>query len=206
MIRVGGIVLCGGRSSRMGKPKAWLPFGGELMLQRVVRIVSDVLSPLSVVAAPDQHLPPLPREIVLARDRIRERGPLQAIAAGIDALHDRCDAVYVSSCDAPFLQPAFIRRLIELIGGHCMCVPKVGSQYHPLAAVYRTSVRDSAQRLLDANRLRLMDLFDLLPTRIVDASDLVDVDPTLQSLRNLNTPEEYERALLDVASSRDRLT
>ena len=57
---IAGIVLCGGQSKRMGKPKAWLPFGGELMLPRVVRILRTVVAPVVVVAAPDQDLPPLP--------------------------------------------------------------------------------------------------------------------------------------------------
>ena len=59
-MRTGGIVLCGGRSSRMGRPKAWLPFGGELMLPRIVRILREVVEPVVVVAASDQEVPPLP--------------------------------------------------------------------------------------------------------------------------------------------------
>ncbi len=51
-ISAGGIVLCGGQSKRMGRPKAWLPFGGETMLERVVRLLSEVVHPIVVVAAP----------------------------------------------------------------------------------------------------------------------------------------------------------
>ena len=56
----GGIVLCGGRSTRMGVPKATLPFGPETMLQRVVRLLGTVVSPIVVVAAREQSLPELP--------------------------------------------------------------------------------------------------------------------------------------------------
>ena len=60
---VGAIVLCGGMSRRMGRPKAWLPFGpDEVMLQRVVRLVREVVGPVVVVAAPEQELPMLPGE------------------------------------------------------------------------------------------------------------------------------------------------
>ncbi|HUR55514.1 MAG TPA: NTP transferase domain-containing protein, partial [Gemmataceae bacterium] len=59
-MQTAGIVLCGGRSSRMGRAKAWLPFGGETMLQRVVRVVGEVVSPVVVVAAAGQDVPPLP--------------------------------------------------------------------------------------------------------------------------------------------------
>ena len=59
-MKVAGVVLCGGRSSRMGRPKAWLPFGRELMLPRVVRLLGEAVGPVAVVAAPGQDLPPLP--------------------------------------------------------------------------------------------------------------------------------------------------
>src|SRR5437660_11771326 len=114
MIRTAGVVLCGGHSSRMGRPKAWLPFGDELMLPRVVRLLSEAVSPIVVVAAPDQDVPPLPPEVSIVRDEEKSRGPLQGLAAGLEAVRGRADAAYLSSCDVPFLKPAFVGRLIEL--------------------------------------------------------------------------------------------
>src|SRR3954464_10860020 len=99
MTRTGGIVLCGGRSSRMGKPKAWLPFGDELMLPRVVRILREVVEEVVVVAAPGQEVPPLPGEVQIVRDEVEGRGPLGGLAAGLAALEGKADAAYLSSCD-----------------------------------------------------------------------------------------------------------
>src|SRR4051812_49738323 len=87
--RLGGIILCGGRSRRMGRPKAWLPFAGEPMLARVVRLLGEVVHPLVVVAAPGQDLPPLPPDVLAARDPEEGRGPLQGLAAGLEALRGR---------------------------------------------------------------------------------------------------------------------
>jgi molybdopterin-guanine dinucleotide biosynthesis protein A len=198
MIRIGGIVLCGGQSSRMGRPKAWLPFGDELMLQRVVRILSQVVEPIVVVAAPDQDVPPLPPDVTIARDEERGQGPLQGLAAGLKALVGRCDAAYASSCDVPFLQPAFVQRLIDLLGDYQICVPCASGYHHPLAAVYRLEVVDNVERLLAQKRMRPAFLFDEVRTRIVDAAELTDVDADLRSLRNLNTPQEYETALREL--------
>ena len=125
-MRVGGIVLCGGQSSRMGRPKAWLPFAGELMLPRVVRLVGEAVSPVVVVAAPEQEVPPLPDEVAIVRDEERGRGPLAGLSAGLKALAGRAEAAYLSSCDVPFLRPAFVRRLVGLLGEHAVCVPRVG--------------------------------------------------------------------------------
>src|SRR5262245_54832974 len=104
---LGGVVLCGGQSQRMGRPKAWLPFGDETLLARVVRRVREVASPVVVVAAPDQDVPALARDVAIVRDPIAGLGPLQGIAAGLDALGDRVRAAFVSSTDVPFLEPAF---------------------------------------------------------------------------------------------------
>jgi molybdopterin-guanine dinucleotide biosynthesis protein A len=193
--RAAGIVLCGGMSKRMGRPKAWLPFAGELMLPRVVRLLGEVVQPIVVVAAPDQEVPPLPPGIDMVRDAERGRGPLQGLLAGLTALQGRADAAYLSSCDVPFLKPAFVRRLIELLGDNAICVPHVDGYHHPLAAVYRLEVAAAVPRLLAENRLRPVFLFDSVPTRVVEAAELVDVDGRFQSLRNLNTPEDYEAAL-----------
>jgi molybdopterin-guanine dinucleotide biosynthesis protein A len=197
-MRSGGIVLCGGRSQRMGRAKAWLPFAGELMLPRVVRLLGEAVAPVVVVAAPDQDVPPLPAEVAVVRDEEKGRGPLQGLAAGLAALRGRADAAYLSSCDVPFLRPAFMRRLVELLGDHAVCVPRVGDYYHPLAAVYRLEVADAVARLLAEDRLRPFFLFEAVPTRVVGAEELADVDPTFQTLRNLNTPEDYEAALREV--------
>lgn len=194
-LRTAGVVLCGGQSSRMGRPKAWLPFGGETMLGRVVRLLGEVVAPVLVVAAPGQDVPELPPEVAVARDPERGRGPLQGLAAGLEALRGKADAAYLSSCDVPLLQPAFVRRLVDLLGDHDIAVPEVGGYRHPLAAVYRVEVAGIALRLLAEGRLRPAFLFDQARTRIVRPEELAHVDPDFQSLRNLNTPAEYEEAL-----------
>jgi molybdopterin-guanine dinucleotide biosynthesis protein A len=206
MLRVAGIVLCGGQSSRMGRPKAWLPFAGEVLLPRVVRLLGEAVAPLVVVAAPGQDVPALPPGVEVVRDPTSPgpltagRGPLQGLSVGLEALQGRADAAYLSSCDVPFLRPAFVRRLIDLLGAHAVCVPRVGGYLHPLAAVYRLGVAGVAARLLAEERLRPAFLFDEVPTRIVHAEELADVDDSFQSLRNLNTPAEYEAALRDAAA------
>src|SRR4051794_177556 len=130
MTRVAGIVLCGGQSSRMGRPKAWLPFGDELMVSRVVRLLAEVVSPIIIVAADGQDVPPLLADVLLVHDPAPGRGPLQGLAAGLSALDAVADAAYVSSCDVPLLRPAFVRRMIDLLGDHATCVPHIDDRLH----------------------------------------------------------------------------
>jgi molybdopterin-guanine dinucleotide biosynthesis protein A len=165
------------------------------MLTRVVRLLGEVVSPVVVVAAPGQDVPALPPGVAVARDPERGRGPLQGLAAGLEALAGRAGAAYVSSCDVPFLKPAFVRRMIDLLGESQIAVPDVGGYRHPLAAVYRVEVLDVVKRLLAEDRLRPAFLFEQVPTRFVREEELAGVDPGLRTLRNLNTPEDYEAAL-----------
>ncbi len=181
----------------MGRPKAWLPFGEELMLSRVARILREVLDPVVVVAAPGQDVPPLPEDIAIVRDEVEGQGPLGGLAAGLAALEGNADAAYLSSCDVPLLKPGFVRRIIELLGNTSIAVPRVGGYHHPLAAVYRIEVLPEVRRLLAAERLRPVFLFDSMPTRILEPHEFANVDPNFDSLRNLNTPEDYNRALID---------
>jgi len=193
----GAIILCGGKSSRMGRDKATLPFGAERMLQRIVRLLSAVVphERMVVVAAEGQELPELPPSIGLAHDERPERGPLEGLAAGLRAQVGRSDAVYATACDVPLLVPEFVEEMFARLAGHEIAVPRGEEFHHPLSAVYRTSVLELAEGLLAADRLRLRYLFDGSATVEVPIEELRAVDPELATLENLNQPEDYERAL-----------
>ena len=194
----GAVVLCGGQSRRMGRPKAWLPFGAEVMLQRVVRLVRTAVGPVVVVAAPGQDLPPLPSEVLVVRDAVLGRGPLQGLAAGLAALPGSVELAYATATDVPFLRPGWIAGLVDRIGDHDLAIPFIGGYYHPLAALYRRPVvLPAIEGLLAADRLRPVFLLDAVRTRVVTADEMQAIDPALDTLRNLNTPEDYAQALRD---------
>jgi molybdopterin-guanine dinucleotide biosynthesis protein A len=179
----------------MGLAKATLPFGPELMLQRVVRLLAEVVPPIVVVAAPGQELPALPVGVILARDEREGRGPLEGLLAGLMAMGDRADAAYATSCDVPLLVPDFVRFMIERLGDGNIAVPVEGQFAHPLAAVYRMGVLPHIQELLAADRLRPAFLFERVRTCRVPVEELKAVDPQLATLQNLNRPEDYLAAL-----------
>ena len=192
----GGIVLCGGTSTRMGSSKALLPFGSETMLQRMVRLLGEVVAPLIVVAAVDQELPPLPRNVTVARDEREARGPLEGLRAGLKALPADVDIAYVTSCDVPLLVPGFVRQLLDLSRDHDVAVMEIDGFTHPLSAVYRRSTLPVVEDLLARDRLRPVFLFESVNTRRVRPAEMT-ADPELRTLRNLNTREDYERALVE---------
>jgi molybdopterin-guanine dinucleotide biosynthesis protein A len=196
----------------MGSPKAWLDFGGETLLARVVRTVHRACAPVVVVAAPGQDVPPLPPDVAIARDPVEGRGPLQGIAAGLHALlesrggSEAVDAAFVTSTDAPFLEAALIARLAALRGdNHDVAVPHTEGHYHPLTAIYACTCLPHIEALLVADRLRPFFLFERVRTVTCDAPslladpDLQAADPTLRSFENINTPDDYARAVRSLA-------
>jgi molybdenum cofactor guanylyltransferase len=201
----GAVVLCGGESRRMGRPKAWLPFGEELMLERVVRLAGTVAQPMIVVAAPGQELPALAADVAIVRDSVSGRGPLQGLAAGLAAFDNSVDLIYATATDVPFLEPRWMTRLVELAAGYDLVIPHVAGYYHPLAALYRpAAVLPAIESLLLADRLRPVFLVEAVKTRVVDEGEMRAIDPALDTLRNLNYPEDYERALADAGLGHTR--
>ena len=179
----------------MGRSKALLPFGDEVMLTRVLRLLGKVVDPIVIVAAVGQDLPDLPATVRVVRDRREGRGPLEGLYCGLESLREQCDVAYVTACDVPLLRAEFVRFLIEQLGQHDIVVPTEGEFHHPLAAVYRTTLVDVIADMLARDQLRMISFYEQVKTRRIDVQELRAVDPELHSLMNLNRPEDYQAAL-----------
>jgi molybdenum cofactor guanylyltransferase len=200
--RAAGIVLAGGRSSRMGTPKAALEWHGSTLLRRVTGIVGRAVGgPVVVVRAPGQELPELGEGIEVVEDAREGRGPLQGLAAGMGALRGRADVAYASSTDVPLLHPRFVQRVLAAFGDDVdVVLPHVGGFRHPLAAAYRVELVDAVERLIAEDRMKPAFLFEECRMRQLDAEALLAdpmlaaLDPDLDSVLNLNEPADYEAA------------
>lgn len=181
----------------MGMAKATLPFGPEVMLQRVVRLLGAVVQPIVVVAAPEQELPELSADVLVARDEREARGPLEGLLAGLSRIAPYADAAYATSCDVPLLASGFVRGMIERLDDFDVVVPVEDGFAHPLAAVYRATVLPHIRELLAGDQLRPAFLFDRVKTCRVSVAELRSADSELWTLRNLNRPEDYLAALRD---------
>jgi molybdenum cofactor guanylyltransferase len=202
MAEIGGIVLAGGRSTRMGEPKAALEWHGSTLLRRVTGIVGRAVGgPVVVVRAPGQVLPPLPAGVEITEDAREGRGPLQGLAAGLAALDGRADVAFLSSTDVPFLHPAFVRRVVAALDDDTdVVLPRARGYQQPLSAAYRMSLRPVLERLLAADRLRPAFLFEACRVKRLDEDALLadrtlaTLDARLDSVLNLNGPDDYESA------------
>ena len=188
----------------MGTPKAALEWHGSTLLRRTVGILTRATGgPVVVVRARGQELPQLPSDTKVIDDPQQNKGPVQGIAAGLAALADHADVAFVSSTDMPFLHPAFIRRVLRVLecsDGTDVALPVARGYKQPLAAAYRVSLAGAAERLVKEDRLRPAFLFDECRVETLDDATLkrdpvlAALDPDLDSLLNVNTPDDYAAA------------
>ena len=206
-MRFGAIVLSGGRSLRMGRDKSRLPFGNETMLQRVLNRTRAGLLKVSpnplvvVVAAEDRQPVDLPAWVHVAVDHKPDEGPLRGLEAGLTALSNLADAAFVTSCDVPFLEPAVIDRLLTRLNGSrgIIAAEEHTGRLHPLCAVYAVNLLPEVQKLLAAGERRLQSLALCSGVGRLDVRELLEVDASLNSLLNLNHPQDYEAALARIS-------
>lgn len=192
--RTAAIVLAGGRSQRMGEPKALLDWHGRPLVEHVVaQVAAGVDGPVVVVHAPNQAfatcgvgLAGIDVEQMI--DEVEGRGPLQGLASGLAALGGRADVAFVCAVDLPFIDAGFIRTLLGALGEeHDAVLPVHDGIPHPLAAVYRVALAPIVARLLDEGERRAGALARVVRTFELPLSDAA-------ALRGFNTPAELARA------------
>jgi molybdopterin-guanine dinucleotide biosynthesis protein A len=185
------VVLAGGKSSRMGRPKALLPFGAEPLIVHIVRALKRIFAEIVVVAAPGQEMPALP--VKLVRDDVAYQGPVGGIYYGLKAAGGEFS--FVTSCDVAFVNSRLISYLISQISQYDVVVPYWQDRFQPLHAVYRRSVLPLLESQLQRGELRPVYLFDKVRTCRVGEEEIRSFDPQGLSFFNMNTPADYQEAL-----------
>jgi len=185
-----GVVIAGGRSRRMGRPKAALPLGGTSMLEYVGARLAPFVRELVVVAAAGQEVPAMGARVV--RDRMRDEGPLPALALGLRAI--ATPWAIVLGCDTPFVRRAMLRLLLDERGAAGV-VPRWDGRLEPLVACYHRDLAPRVEALVAGGERRMQAVAGIPGVRVVEADRIVPLDPTGWSFRSLNTPEAYAEAL-----------
>lgn len=197
------IVLAGGRSRRMGRDKAFLPWGQTTLIEHLIERLHDVTDEVIVAVNPALSrkggVKDAPRfrslNVRVVEDLVPDAHALGGLYTGLRAAsHELC---FVCGCDMPWLDPAVIRWLIREADGYDMVVPRTSDGLQPLHAIYRVSVRSVIEEQLRRGALALADLVGRVRAKIVGAEALRRLDPQGFSFLNMNTPDEYMTALND---------
>lgn len=202
------VILAGGRSSRMGLPKAALPFGQSTILERLVDTLGTGFAEIIVVAAPLRDEPfSIDRSLrgraagaglnhlIIERDDDAFEGPVSALRRGLARASEA--TVFACSCDLPLLRAELASALcLALVDGDDAVIPQIDGRLQPLCAVYRREPAMSALAAMESTgEKRLTSIADRLHLRRLDETILRAFDADLRSFLNVNTAEDYARAL-----------
>jgi len=168
----------------MGRDKAWLPWRGQPMIAHVVSILRPIVDEIVVVSSDELELPPLDARVV--RDREPALGPLAGIREGLEQI--RADFAFVTGTDAPFLSPAFVKKLLSCGSA---AAPEIDGHVQTLAAVYPRRALERIDAMLAQGHARPLQVLEEFGYRKFRAEEL----PDPESVRGFNTPEEYLEAV-----------
>ena len=185
----------------MGQAKAALPFGHSTILERLIVELIDEFRELIVIAAPcaDETYPVetllrrFRERVVILRDETAFAGPVAALLRGLCAAQH--PTVFVCSCDLPLIHRGVARELCRRLAGYDAVIPRINGHSQPLCAAYSRSAAAAIAALADAGELRLTTIAAALQSRPIAQAELRRIDPDLLSFLNVNTPEDYARAL-----------
>ena len=190
MSEMAAFVLAGGRSSRMGRDKAFLELQGRTLLERALAIARTISDDVSIVGQGEKFAAYAP----VIEDVYPGQGPLAGIHAALTA--SRSELNFILALDTPFLDPKFARYLVQQAkqSGATVTVPQVAGQAQPLSAVYRREFAAVAENALRQGKNSIVPLFASVPTRQIGDAELRNLAYDPRMFDNLNTPEEWDQA------------
>jgi molybdopterin-guanine dinucleotide biosynthesis protein A len=186
------LVLAGGDSRRMGRPKAWLEVGNTTLLRYVVERLAPAFSEVIVsFAEPEQLEEPVPYRIVF--DRKRSTGPLAGLEAGLVAA--RNEVIFAVACDMPYVTQEVAQMAVAAARGCDAAIPRFDGRPEPVCGAYKRTALPFITGALNSGRLKTADIAGEL-----DVTWLEGLDPG--AFRSLNTPEDLERFHVEFAAQR----
>jgi len=191
------LILAGGRSKRMGKDKALLPFPGHEQItfvdhaatllatvgREVVLVARDATSALDYASL---------TKVRIVTDQVPDQGPLMGLYSGLRAMHPAATHALVVAVDMPFVQPTLLTYLLTHLQPDAILMPVVQSAPQVLLAVYPRTILPIVEECLRQGQHDLRALLKVAPVSYIEEAQLRQVDPQLRSFVNVNTPEELQ--------------
>jgi molybdopterin-guanine dinucleotide biosynthesis protein A len=186
---ISGVILAGGKSTRMGQNKAVMEIGGKRLIDRLAEGLAEIFPEVIIVANVPDLYDSLGVKVV--PDLIPEKGSLGGIyTATATARHPWA---FVMACDMPFFNPGLIRYLATLTHDCDVVIPYT-DDWEPLHALYAKTCLPPMERMIHSGQLKIVRFFPHVRVRRVDREELSPYDPHGFSFFNMNTPEEFARA------------
>jgi len=182
-----GILLAGGKSSRMKTEKAFLEMDGQPLVERSLEVLQNVFSEVIISSNKPELFARY--EVPIIKDELLNLGPIEGLYQGLKAAS--YDNVFFVACDMPFLKSDLIRFLARWIPDYDIVVPRTHSGLHPLHAFYHRRCLPTIKNSLEAGRLKIIDLFLICSVKYVEETELESFLDLTNILFNVNTPGDW---------------
>jgi molybdopterin-guanine dinucleotide biosynthesis protein A len=183
---ISGIILSGGKSSRMGENKAFIEIDGVPIIQRIHDLFKTLFSEILIVTNEVELFQDFGARI--HRDLIPGQGALGGLYTGI--YYASLPHAFCVACDMPFLKSSVIRCLMEKIKDYDVVVPRTEDGLQPLHAIYSKNCLVPIRKIMEQKHFKIIDIYPMVKVNIVTEDEFRHLDPARESFLNVNTPEE----------------
>ncbi len=185
-----GVILCGGKSTRMGQNKALISINGTPIIDKIHALFKKLFKEVIIVSDQPKLFSNLNAKIF--PDLIPGHGALGGLYTGL--FFSSFPFCFSVACDMPFLKEPLIHFLLKDLNGFDIVVPRTEDGLQPLHAVYSRNCLAPIKRIMNAGNCKIIDFYRMVRVKIVDEYDFLSLDPMRQSFINVNTPEELNLA------------
>jgi molybdenum cofactor guanylyltransferase len=188
------IILAGGKSTRFGHDKVSERIGNTSLLEQVISHVDPISKNIIIVTAKGRAFAQLANhpKIKIANDIFPGQGSLGGIYTGLV----KSESFYnlVVAADMPFLNESLLRYMIEVADGYDFILPRIDNMYEPLHAIYSRNCISPIKSILEQGKKVIIELFDYVKVRFIEAKEINRFDPKHMSFFNINTRADMKRA------------
>lgn len=188
-----GIILVGGKSSRMGEDKAFMNVRGVPVFKRILNVFEDIFDEILIITNKEGRFAGCGYPEVA--DIIPDRGPLGGIYTGLK--YAKSDSIFVASCDLPFIHTSIVKMIIKESNMYDIVVPDIDGMLHPLHATYSKRCMPYILERIEngsPNITGFINEVQGLTVRRIKNDELVNEDPDFRSVFNMNTQTDWQEA------------
>jgi molybdopterin-guanine dinucleotide biosynthesis protein A len=190
LMKASGVILAGGRSSRMRFNKAFAEIDGRPVINIIIDKFARVFDETIIVSNEPQLFEKLGPKV--CTDVYPNMGPISGIHSGL--YWASYDQAFVLGCDIPFINMNLVKYMISKLDEYDSVVPKIDSYLQPLSAAYSRKCLPVLSNCLENKKLKLVRIFEELNALVLPRSELERFGIVEEIFLNVNDMEALNMA------------
>lgn len=185
-----GIVLCGGKNTRIKVKKAFLKTQGQVIIENILEKFKMLFDEIIIIANNPLDYRHLNAEVV--KDIIPDMGPLGGIYTALTKAKNFHS--FVAACDMPFIYMELVKYMRSEIKDYDVIVPRWNNKFEPLFAFYSKRCIEPIKKQLEKNDPKIINFYNKVNLKIIKKNQIKKIDPDLLSFFNINTELDYKES------------